>query len=118
MFRETIQKVVDRVDGGLAGVLMGFDGISVEGYTHPRAATDINTVGMEVAHLLTQIRRAAELLEVGGLSEVTMKAEGLLVVARVINEEYFVACALAPSANLGKARYLLRLCVPDIAAEL
>lgn len=118
MFRETIQKVVDRVDGGLAGVLMGFDGISVEGYTHPRASTDINTVGMEVAHLLTQIRRAAELMEVGGLEEVTLKTEQLCVVARVVSDEYFVACALSPTANLGKARYLLRLCLPAIAAEL
>lgn len=118
MFRETIQKVVDRVEGGLAGVLMGFDGISVEAYTSPRAATDINTVGMEFAHVLTQIRRAAELLEVGGLAEMNLKTEGLAVAIRVVNEEYFLACVLEPTANMGKARYLLRVAIPAITAEL
>jgi len=118
MFRDTIQKVVDRVDGGLAGVLMGFDGISVEAYVHPRAATDINTVGMEFAHVLTQIRRAAELLEVGELNEMTLHTDRLCVAIRVVNEEYFLACLLDTSANMGKARYLLRVALPAITAEL
>ncbi len=118
MFRETIQKVVDRVEGGLAGVLMGFDGISVEAYIHPRAATDINTVGMEFAHVLTQIRRAAEMLEVGDIDELNVKTQGLAVVIRVVNEEYFIACVLEPTANIGKARYLLRVALPAITAEL
>jgi predicted regulator of Ras-like GTPase activity (Roadblock/LC7/MglB family) len=122
MFRESLQRVVDRVDGGMAGVLMGFDGISVEAYSRPRdatdAGTDITTVGMEFAHVLTQMRRAAELLEVGGLGEVTLTTEKLAVVVRVLNEEYFLACALAPGGNLGKARYLLRVAAPRIQAEL
>lgn len=118
MFRETIQKVVDRVDGGLAGVLMGFDGISVDAYTKPQSPTDINTVGMEFAHVLGQIRKAAELLEVGQLDEVSLSTENLRVAIRVINEEYFLACVLSPSGNLAKARYLLRISAPAIKAEL
>lgn len=118
MFRETIQKVVDRVEGGLAGVLMGFDGISVDAYSRPSAETDINTVGMEFAHLLGQIRKAAEHLEVGGLDEVTVKTEGLRIAIRVLSPEYFIACVLGPNGNLAKARYLLRLSAPAIQAEL
>lgn len=118
MFRETIQKVVDRVEGGLAGVLMGFDGISVDAYTRPAAKTDINTVGMEFAHVLGQIRKAAQLLEVGSLDEVSLTMQNLRVVIRVLNEEYFVACVLGPSGNLAKARYLLRISAPAIQAEL
>ena len=97
---------------------MGFDGILVEGYTRPRSTTDINTVGMEFAHILTQVKRAAELLEVGAVEEMTLQAEHLTVALRVISEEYFLAFVFAPSASLGKARYLLRLSVPAIAAEL
>ncbi|MDX2020511.1 MAG: hypothetical protein SF187_09735 [Deltaproteobacteria bacterium] len=118
MFRETIQKVVEGIDGGLAGVLMGFDGISVDAYTKPQATTDINTVGMEFAHVLGQIRKAAELLEVGALDEVSLSTETLRVAIRVINEEYFVACVLGPAGNLAKARYLLRVSAPAIKAEL
>lgn len=118
MFREAIQSVVDRVEGGLAGVLMGFDGISVEGYQAPARDTDIDTVGMELAHVLTQVRRAADSLQVGVLDEVMVHAEKMTVIVRLLNQEYFLACAVGPGGNVGKARYLLRVAAPKIVAEL
>jgi predicted regulator of Ras-like GTPase activity (Roadblock/LC7/MglB family) len=119
MFRDSLQKMVERVDGGVAGILMGFDGISVEAYTRPQeAGTDIQTVGMELAHVISQVRRAAELLEVGELGEVTMRAEKLVVIVRALTEEYFMAFAVRPSGNFGKARYVLRVLAPKIRAEL
>ena len=124
MFRDSLQKLVERVEGGVAGILMGFDGISVEAYTRPHetigggAGSDIQTVGMELAHVIGQVRRAAELLEVGRLSEVTVRADKMVVLVRALNEEYFLAFALCPAGNFGKARYVLRLLAPKIQAEL
>lgn len=120
MFRESLQKMIDRVDGGVAGILMGFDGISVEAYARPApgATPDIQTVGMELAHVISQVRRATQALEVGGLREVMVRAENLVVLVHVLNDEYFVACAIRPGANSGKARYLLRLMAPQIQANL
>jgi predicted regulator of Ras-like GTPase activity (Roadblock/LC7/MglB family) len=118
MFRENIQKMVERVDGGVAGILMGFDGISVEAYARPDGSTDIQTVGMELAHVISQVRRATTALEVGGLREVMIRSEKLTVLVHVLNTEYFVACAIRPDANSGKARYLLRLLAPQIQSEL
>ena len=119
MFRDSLQKMVERVDGGVAGILMGFDGISVEAYTRPQEpGTDIQTVGMELAHVIGQVRRAAELLEVGELGEVTLRAEKLTVIVRALTEEYFLAFAVRPSGNFGKARYVLRVLAPKIRAEL
>ena len=62
MFRENLQKMIDRVDGGVAGILMGFDGISVESYARAGTGPDIQTVGMELAHVISQVRRAAQAL--------------------------------------------------------
>jgi predicted regulator of Ras-like GTPase activity (Roadblock/LC7/MglB family) len=122
MFRDSLQKLVERVEGGVAGILMGFDGISVEAYTRPPSAdsepTDIQTVGMELAHVIGQVRRAAELLEVGTLTEVTLRADKLVVIVRALNEEYFLAFALQPQSSFGKARYALRALAPKIQAEL
>ena len=118
MFRENLQKMIDRVDGGVAGILMGFDGISVESYARAVAGPDIQTVGMELAHVISQVRRATQALEVGGLREVQVRAENLVVLVHVLNSEYFVACAIKPEANSGKARYLLRLMAPQIQSEL
>jgi predicted regulator of Ras-like GTPase activity (Roadblock/LC7/MglB family) len=118
MFRESIQKTIDRMDGGIAGILMGFDGIAVESYTRADASTDIQTVAMELAHVITQTKRATESLEAGELDEMTVRSEKLVVLLRVLNAEYFLACAVKPGANFGKARYLLRLLAPQIQSEL
>jgi predicted regulator of Ras-like GTPase activity (Roadblock/LC7/MglB family) len=119
MFRESLQKMVDRLEGGVAGILMGFDGISVDSYTREgEDSLDIQTVGMELAHAISQVRKAAEQLEVGLLGEVALRTERLVVIVHLLNEEYFVACAVRPAANFGKARYLMRLLAPQIQAEL
>jgi predicted regulator of Ras-like GTPase activity (Roadblock/LC7/MglB family) len=119
MFRESLQRMVDRLAGGVAGILMGFDGISVESYAKPgEAGVDIQMVGMELAHTVAQMRKATEELELGQLHEVTLKADGLTVLVTLLNDEYFIACAVKPEASFGKARYLMRLLVPQIQAEL
>src|SRR5438034_10182134 len=115
MFRENLQKIVENVDGGVAGLLMGFDGIAVESYLREGREVDIQAVGMEFSFILTQVRKAAEILEVGAVHEIAIKAERLTIIIRVLSPEYFVALALQPEGNFGKGRYLLRLVAPKIA---
>lgn len=97
---------------------MGFDGISVESYAADSKKVDIQTVGMEFSHILSQIRRAAEILEVGAVEEVTLRTQQLTVVMRVLTKDYFVALAITPKGNSGKGRFLLRLAAPQLQAEL
>jgi predicted regulator of Ras-like GTPase activity (Roadblock/LC7/MglB family) len=118
MFKEPLMKVVDNVEGGLAGLIMGFDGIAVESYTRDGGKVDINTVGMEFSFILTQVRKAAEILEIGSAHEVAIRAEKLTIVIRVLNNEYFLALALTPDGNFGKGRYLMRVVAPRLQAEL
>jgi len=122
MFRESLQRMVDRLAGGVAGILMGFDGISVDSYTKGtqdgEAGLDIQTVGMELAHAVVQMRKAAEQIEMGPLRELTLKTEKLVVLVYLLNDEYFIAFALKPEASAGKGRYLLRLLAPQIQADL
>jgi predicted regulator of Ras-like GTPase activity (Roadblock/LC7/MglB family) len=111
--------MVDRLSGGVAGILMGFDGIAVDSYTKPgEESLDIQTLGMELAHAIGAMRKAAEQLEVGQLNELSLKADKLVVFVYLVNEEYFIACAVKPEASFGKARYLMRLLAPKIQAEL
>ena len=115
MFRESLQKIVDNVQGGVAGLLMGFDGVAVESYAPDPAWLDIQTIGMEFSYILGQVRRAAEILEVGGVREIAIKAEQLTILMRVVSSDHFVALALRPEGNLGKGRYLLRMVAPTLA---
>ena len=117
MFREAIQRVVDGVDGGLAGMLMDLEGIPLDSYVR-QEWVDIEAVGAEASVLVKSIQRATLMLEAGDTSEVSITSERMTTVVRVLNDTYFMAVTLAPAGNLGKARYLLRVEAPALAKEL
>jgi predicted regulator of Ras-like GTPase activity (Roadblock/LC7/MglB family) len=120
-FREQIRRLVDRVEGGVAGVLMGFDGISLDTYIKSHAAAglpDIQTLSMEFAHLIAQARRTLQSLDAGELEEFTLRTDKLTLAVRLVTSEYFLACAILPAGNLGKTRYLMRLSAPALRADL
>jgi len=118
MFKEVLQGVVDNTEGGVAGLLMGYDGIPVDQYVRADATLDVETVGMEYSVILKDIRRAAEMLDAGRAREVSIKAEKMTTVIRFINDEYFVAVALRPDGNFGKARFKLRTAASQLIADL
>lgn len=117
MFKESLKKIVDNVEGGRAGLIMGFDGIAVESYTREEKL-DFNTVGMEFSFILTQVRKAADLLDVGAVNEISIKAERLTIIIRILTNDYFLAIALGPDGNYGKGRYLMRVVAPKLQSEL
>jgi len=118
VFAETLKKVVDNVEGGIAAVIMGLDGISVDTYIKLPDRVDVNTVAMEFSFILSQVRKAGDSLAVGNLEELSVKAQRLLLVCRMISSQYFIAIVMAPEGNFGKARYLARLAQPALVAQL
>ncbi len=117
IFDDILRSVVEGVPGGQGAVVMGMDGIAVgEHVVDPALA--IQTVGVEYATALKSIQNAARSLEAGGLDEVAIRTERTVFLLRMVSPDYFVAVALAPEGNLGKARFLLRLATPQLAREL
>jgi predicted regulator of Ras-like GTPase activity (Roadblock/LC7/MglB family) len=118
MFKEALQNVVDGTQGGLAGLLMDFEGIPLETYTTTQAPFDIEAVGAEISVVVKAIQRAAEMLDAGVTQEVAFKTDRMVTLIRVINDSYFLALSIAPDGNMGKGRYLLRITAPKLQAEL
>jgi len=119
MFEESLRRLVDSVEGGLACVVMGFDGISLEKYlANEPGAFDVETIGMEYSVVLRQIRTTASMLDAGDLGEVAIRNERLTAILRPISDEYFLLFAMKPDGNFGKGRYLARLVAPEIRREL
>src|SRR5690349_6923210 len=108
MFKDVLREVVDRTEGGVAGLLMGFDGIPVDHYMREEMPIDVETIGAEYSNILKDIRKAAEMLEAGVAREIAIQAERMTTVIRLLNDDYFVAVTLRPDGNFGKARFLLR----------
>ncbi len=117
MFKEALQSAVDRAQG-YAGVLMDFEGIPVDSYVSEESPFDIEVVGAEVSVLVKQIQRAVEMLEAGGTEEISFKSEKMTTIVRVIDANYFLALVIGPEANSGKAKFALRLILPDLRKEL
>ena len=118
MFAEQIKNVVDNVDGSIGGLIMGLDGIALDHYISPEREFDVNTVGMEFSFILTQARKAGEILEIGGINELLVKSEGMTLVIRMITDEYFLAVVLNANANFSKTRFLMRLAESRLRPEL
>lgn len=117
-FREILQTSVDAVDGGLASVVMGFDGIPVEEYVRDGSQVDVQTLGVEYSSALTEVRRTADSLKSGIVQEVSVVTDGALVLLRPVNPEYFVALVMKANGNFGKGRYVLRRAARAIADEM
>ena len=118
MFREVLQEVVEKTDGGIAAILMGYDGIPVEQYVEGDAVLDVETIGMEYSVILKMIKNAAEMLDIGAAQEVAIRAERMTTLIRLVTDEYFLAVAVRPSGNFGKARYLMRVRASELASGL
>ncbi len=117
MFKEAIRDVVEGTDGGIAGVLMDFEGIAVDSYVKGESV-DINAVGAEYSVILKSIQRATESLEAGGAREIAIQSDKVTTLIRILNDEYFLALALSPDGNFGKCRYLMRTAAPKLIEQL
>ena len=120
-FRESIQNLLDKVDGGVACVIMGFDGITLDACSKDGQAAAlpvVQTLSMEFAHLIAQARRTLTSLDAGELEEFTLRTDVLTLVVRVLTPEYFLGCAILPDGGLGRARYLMRVTAPTLRADL
>lgn len=117
---ETLKKVVENAPGSKGAILMGFDGITVEQYVRPEfaEAMDIESMAMEFSFRFLELRDAASSLEMGAITDITLKAEYGTVVVRVLSSEYFVAIILAEPNNMGKSRWLLRSNAQALSADL
>ncbi len=122
-FRAVLRAIVDDCGGGLGAVLMSADGIPIEEYVTEDLPDgplqeDIGTAGVEFGRILEEIRKVADSLGGGSVSETVVSLARMNLVFRPIDDDIFLAVVVAPDGNLGKARYLMRRHLISIRQEL
>ena len=117
MLNQLIENLVDQCDGAEAGFVMTFDGMAVEIHAQ-EAERATRAAGMEFAFVMTQVRKAAAILEVGALEEVIICSNKFTFLLRVLDEAHFSGLVLGPKGNLGKGRFLLRMAAADLSKAL
>jgi predicted regulator of Ras-like GTPase activity (Roadblock/LC7/MglB family) len=116
--RDTLRSVVENVDGGLAAMIMAYDGIPVDEVSVDQTEFDMQLLSVEYATVLKEIRRSVEVIKAGDMEEVSITTDRTCVAIRVLNDELFVVLVIKRDGNFGKGRYLLRLKSYEIAQEL
>jgi len=122
-FTAMLREIVDDCGGGIGAALMGNDGIAIQQVMASAPASsplldDIATAGTEFGRILEEIRKAADAVAGGAVEEATIVLSRVVLVFRSVDEETFLAVALAPDGNLGKARYLIRRQLPALRQAL
>jgi len=119
MLSDTLRKIVDKTPGAAGAILMGFDGIAVMQYLAEGCEdVDLESAAMEFSFRFIELRKAAAALNMGDVSDITIKASRQSVLCRVISDEYFVAVLLTDIGNMGKGRWTLRMSAEDLMSEL
>lgn len=119
MLFETLRKIVEETPGATGAILMGFEGIAVMQYlAKGYEKVDLESIIMEFSFRFLELRKAAKALELGEVSDITVKAEVGSVLCRVLSDEYFAAVLLHDSGHFGKGRWMLRSNATGLVSEL
>lgn len=116
--RDTLRSIVENVDGGLAAMIMAYDGISVDEVCVEQTEFDMQLLSVEYATVLKEIRRSVEVIKAGDMQEVAITTNQTCVSIRVLSEELFAVLIMKRDGNFGKGRYLLRLRSYEMAQDL
>ena len=115
--RDTLKSIVDKIPGAKGAILMGFDGIAVEQYDGGSGA-DIEGIATEFSFRFVELLKATKALDLGALTDITIKAERGTLLVRCLSEEFFTIVLLEDSGSFGKGRWVLKSAAPDLLASL
>lgn len=119
MLSDTLAKIVAETPGATGAILMDFDGIPVmQALAKGHENANIETATIEFSFRFIELRKAAQALDMGDISDITIKATGGTVLCRVLTDEYFVAVVMHDPAHFGKCRWMLRSTATELKAQL
>ncbi len=115
-FSAVLKDMVDKVDGALSASIIAADGIPVEEYAIEKFI-NLEDLSAEASAMIRDVNIAAQNLRLGDAREFSIISEKCGIIMRQINPEYYLAMVIKPDGNYGKARFLLKTVIPQIATE-
>lgn len=108
-FSDTLGGLAKRIEGAVAAIILGIDGIPIERYvTALEPGLDVEMIATELTTLLRRGMHTATDTGLGDLRELVIVTERLTILLRPITPDYFLMLAVTPGGNVGRARYELR----------
>ena len=100
--------MIHETQGCIGAILADPDGVPVEQCVREGETFHLDPVAAEMAGVLKEMKKAAEMLEIGGLEEVTLMAENQSILMRTVDADHYIALIFAEDGNLGKGRYVMK----------
>lgn len=107
-FTEILTDAANQIEGALVVGLAGIDGLGVETVVKEETNLDTEAVDVEIAGLVSQFSRTAEMLGSGAVKEFYLETENQNFLVHVLDQNYFLVVVLGGKANLGRARFEAR----------
>jgi len=118
-FAAILRILADECGGGIGAALLGNDGIPIEQVLAtslpPSVAADpetleddLNAIGVEFGRVMDEARKASDSVSGGQVEEMLVQTARYWVLLRSVDEDAFLALAMVPDGNVGKARFLMR----------
>ena len=123
-FESTLQTLVREGIGILGAALMESDGIPIEQVwieasdLEDPLEGDLTAAGAEFGRILSEVAKASDSIGGGGVSEIVIGLARVTLIFSCVEDEIVLVVAVAPTGNLGKARYLIRRSLMAIRQEL
>ncbi len=118
MFKEPLERMIERTDGSIGALIMGTDGIAVEKVmTEEGRDANLDVAAAEFTSLVRNAQRAGGDTGLGNLRELVISCEQTVIVMRLVSREYFIVLALRQDGNLGRGRFELRKAELELARE-
>lgn len=117
-FKEHLDSILGRVEGGVGALIMGTDGIAVEKVLR-EAGSDAN-LDVAAAEFISVVRgaqRASANMGFGSLRELVVSTDQFHFLLRLMAQDYFLILVLEQGGNLGRGRFELRKAELDMARE-
>ncbi|TAL24276.1 MAG: hypothetical protein EPN94_07655 [Nitrospirae bacterium] len=115
-FSAILKETVDRVDGAVSAMIIGADGMPVEGYASEKLI-NLEDLSAETSAIIKDIGNAAETLGLGEAKEFSIISDKCGIIMRKINAEYYIALIIKPDGNYGKGRFVLKSAIPKVEKE-
>lgn len=104
-FTEILTDAANQIEGALVVGLAGLDGLGVETVVNEGSDFDTEAVEVEIAGLVSNISRTAQVLASGPVKEFYLATEKQSYLVYILDQDYFLVIILGGNANLGRARF-------------
>jgi len=117
-----LQQLSEACADAVAVLLLRDDGVPIAQSVKPDVArppsATAESLGPQLAGVLLEVRRTAQVLEYGAMAEIEVSSDRLTLLVRAVGLRHYLALILAPDGNVGRGRFLLRTFAPRLAAVL